>query len=183
MKMRGLLFILTGILLNLNIGYSLSYDKNPKGKQTKRDVKKWSDWIDVKVDEMEGDTTYKSKDWITISNSNTSDVIFVWMEKEGYNGSIDILFNVRGSGNCIDDNNRVIILFRDKTKIDTNGISKFNCNQNSWFSFEDESVDSLKSKEIDKIRVYTVDGSVQLELTQIQSKEFLTVINHLIDRK
>lgn len=175
----SILFLMFPINSN---GISL-IDKNKKVKQTTKDTKKWSDWIEVKVDEMEGDTVYRSKDWLTISNENTQKVIHLWMEKDGYNGSIDILFNVHGSGNCIDDENRIIILFKDKTKIDKYGISKFNCNNNSWVSFEGEEVEYLKSKEIDKIRVYTTEGSVQEELNTKQSKEFLTTINHLIDRK
>ncbi len=184
MMFRGIFIILLFSLFFQGESKSMKIiDKSPKKSSDKRDVNKWKDWIQVSIDEMEGDTSYRSKDWLTISNDNPEKVIYVWMEKEGYDGSINVCFNVHGSGNCIDDNNRIIILFKDKTKIDKIGISKYNCDNNSWFSFEDEEIQFLKGKDIDKIRVYTREGSVQEEFSSKQSKEFLTIINHLIDRK
>jgi hypothetical protein len=111
------------------------------------------------------------------------DGFIIRMEKSGYDGSPWILFNTYGSGNCIDNDNRIIILFTDKSKIDTQGSSKFNCNNNSWLYLGSEYIEDMKNKNIEKVRVYTMNGSVEETFTPKQSEEFRVTFKYLIDLK
>jgi hypothetical protein len=167
----------------MNTGYSFSYDKKPNKSIDKMNSNKFSDWIEISVDEMTNDTTFRSKELLSVSNVRKEDGFIIRMEKSGYDGSPWILFNTYGSGNCIDNDNRIIILFTDKSKIDTQGSSKFNCNNNSWLYLGSEYIEDMKNKNIEKVRVYTMNGSVEETFTPKQSEEFRVTFKYLIDLK
>lgn len=184
MKLRGFIItLLITICFQVGTRSMTVIDKKPKKTSDKRDVNKWSDWITISVDEMTNDSTFESKDVIGISNVRKEDGFIIKMNKSGYDGSPWILFNTYGSGNCIDENNRIIFIFTDKTKIDSEGSSKFNCNNNCWFNVDSEYIESFSNKNLEKVRVYTMNGSVEETFTKKQSDEFRVTFKYLIEMK
>ena len=158
-------------------------DKSPKKSSDKRDVNKWKDWILISVDEMTNDSTYQSRDLIGVSNENKENGFIITMNKSGYDGSPWVLFRTYGSGNCIDDDNRIIFMFTDKTKIDSKGSSKFNCDNQCWYNVDDEYIETFITKNIEKVRVYTKSGSVEQTFTKKQSDEFIITFKYLVKNK
>jgi len=67
------------------------------------------------------------------------------MENNGF-----IVKNVN-IGSC-DENDSLIILFEDSTKITLTSWNKFNCEGNAYFNFTDDELQELKTKKVSAIR-------------------------------
>lgn len=57
-----------------------------------------------------------------------------------------------GLGGCVEDN-EIIILFDDDTKLNLKSWNKFNCDGDAWFTISKKDIELLSTKKIKKIRV------------------------------
>jgi hypothetical protein len=183
MKIRRLIFLSIMISMVNVLHSNVVIDKSPKKNSDKRSYNKSTDWVTLSVDDMTNDTTYKSIDYIEVPVNVKDKGFLIRMEKYGYDGSPWIMFETFGSGECIDNKNRVIILFSDKTKIDTEGSSKFNCKNVCLIKISEEDSELLKSKNIEKVRVYTVNGSVEETFSKKQSEDFRITFKYLVESR
>ena len=77
-------------------------------------------------------------------------------------------------GNC-DENDTLIILFEDETKITLSSWNKFNCDGNAYFKFTDEQLIELSTKKVATIRFtngYSFD-SLTVTLKEDQKNYFI----------
>lgn len=75
-------------------------------------------------------------------------------------------------GNC-DENDQLIILFDDNSKISLTSWNKFNCEGNAYFNFSDEDLDLLSTKKVNSIRF--MNGRTYDSLTvklKIEQKDY-----------
>jgi len=54
--------------------------------------------------------------------------------------------------NCV-ENNELVILFDDDTKITLTSWNKFNCDGNAWFNLEPNEIETLSKLKIKKIKI------------------------------
>jgi hypothetical protein len=82
-------------------------------------------------------------------------------------------------GNC-DENDKLIFLFEDNTKITLISFNKFNCKGNAYFDFENGQLSELSTKKIKDIRFsngYSFE-SLTVSLRQDQQDYFLKAITN-----
>jgi hypothetical protein len=130
-----------------------------------------------KTDKMTGTTSLSSLNSLTISNSSQRLSIYMMNMKN----VVVLNINVFGAGSCIDDDNEIIVLFKDGTKLKMYADNKFNCKSEFTLYFKGgfgkiSQLEELRSKEIETIRVYTSSSVAQVDLTKEQSIEFMETI-------
>jgi hypothetical protein len=89
-----------------------------------------------------------------------------------------ILKNI-GIGSC-DENDELIFLFEDDSKITITSWNKFNCDGKAYFSFSDSNYDLLKSKKVKAIRFkngYSYE-SLTYSLTKEEQSFFVNVYSN-----
>ncbi|MFM8280443.1 MAG: fibrobacter succinogenes major paralogous domain-containing protein [Bacteroidota bacterium] len=139
------------------------------------------EWIKSSIEKNTTDTTYSSIDDIKIYDYEGEYGFTIRMSKSGYNGLPWILFKTYGSGECIEENNKVIIVFTDKSKIETTSNTKNNCKNNCWLRVDSKYFRDIRYKIVDKVQVYTKDGFVEQSFTKKQSDAFRATFTHLVD--
>jgi len=79
-------------------------------------------------------------------------------------------------GSC-DENDSLIILFDDDTKITLNAWNKFNCDGNAYFDFTDSELEELSTKKVSTIRFTNGRSyeSLTISLKQEQKDYFIRV--------
>jgi hypothetical protein len=109
------------------------------------------------TDDMTDKVYYSANKKLIISNDDKTKGVSINLniddktdKKLSASGLMVKMINI---GSCC-ENNEVIILFEDSTKITIKSWNKFNCDGNAWFSLNTDEVKLLSSKRILKIRVY-----------------------------
>lgn len=112
-------------------------------------------FIEKTVDEMSDKVYYLlNKDIVMANEEKTKGIRMEAFLKEQDGKVIVSMLSVTmvNIGTCC-ENNELIILFDDDTKIKLKSWNKFNCKGNAWFFLQDEDVQSLSTKKIKKVRV------------------------------
>lgn len=78
-----------------------------------------------------------------------------------------------GRGYCIDQYNRIIVLFEDGSKQNMNNLAEYNCDRRTSIMISRPALRKLISKKVAKIRVYTVEGYVEESLSTDESDALL----------
>lgn len=143
------------------------------------------DLIVKTVDKMTNEVSVHLKELIQIFNKNNEERISFYA---GSALNADYLFlNIYayGAGNCINEDNEIIILFRDGSKFTLAQTGDFNCdNSFTLFLTKDQykrEINLLSSFEIETIRVYTTDSYVEQDLTSEQSKKIQKSIQYIMN--
>lgn len=103
-----------------------------------------------------------------------------------YNSIIGLILNVERAVSCLDDTDKVYILFRDGTRLMLENDKEFNCDGlfelyfGSIYYGKKKILETLKTKEIETLRIVTNNGYVEQDLTSENSKEFIKSVNCLI---
>lgn len=142
-----------------------------------------SDLIETETDKMTGKTTTGLKKAIIISSDGGKNGFGLYIMKSSIN-SIILNITVVGAGSCIDDDNKVIILFRDGTRLNLLNEAGFNCKKkaNIYFSGswgKRKELNMLMTKEIETMRVWTTNSYVEEDFTKEQSQKVMKVFNCL----
>jgi hypothetical protein len=89
-----------------------------------------------------------------------------------------------GAGSCINDDNKMNVLFRDGTRIEVLNSGKFNCEGKFTLYLggvfgKKKELDLFKSKEVETMRVWTSNGYVEKDFTPEQSKKLMNTMSCL----
>lgn len=99
---------------------------------------------------------------------------------------IVVNIQVAGAGNCIDDNNKMNVLFRDGTRLELFNFESFNCEGMFSLYFKDtfdniEQLNLLRTKEIETMRIWTTNSYVERDFSSAQSKKFMKTVDCLVN--
>lgn len=138
-----------------------------------------SKYIETNNDKMTGKSTIASKDYLILSKDGGAKGISIM----GMISQETLIISIKaiGSGNCIDDDSKMNILFRDGTRLELKNNGKFNCKAKFTLYFGDyykktKELEILQTKEIETMRVWTSNGYVEEDLSLEQSKQFMKTI-------
>jgi hypothetical protein len=142
-----------------------------------------ADLVSTETDKMTGETTTASKRTIVISEDGGKTGFGLYLMS--LNGVI--IFNIQavGAGSCIDDDDKMNILFRDGTRLELKNNSKFNCKGkfNLYFggSFgKKKQLEMFRTKEIETMRVWTSRSYVEKDFSSEKSKIVMKTIDCLL---
>jgi hypothetical protein len=141
-----------------------------------------SDIISTNTDKITGRTSIMAKESIVVSNDGgkTGLGIIVFKIEE----SIVVSITAAGAGSCIDDDDKMNVLFRDGTRLELINNGKYNCDAKFTLYLggafgKKKELELFKTKEIESIRVWTSSSYVEKDLTPEQSKELMKTIECL----
>lgn len=151
------------------------------GSLVKTDCDKY---ISTEVDKMTGESSVASNEILIISKDGGKKGFGIYLMKSK-RGSIILSIQAVGAGNCIDDDNKMNILFRDGTRLELTNDSKFNCDAKYTQYFggsfgKKDQLEMLRSKEVETIRVWTSNSYVEEDFTSEQSKTLLKTFDCLV---
>lgn len=142
------------------------------------------DIIKDETDKMTGKSTRSGKEPILISKDGKNGFGFYLLE--GAN-SIIMSITVVGAGSCIDDTNKMNILFRDGSRLELVNNAKFNCDSNFTLYFgsvfgKKKELEQLRSKEIETMRIWTSKSYVEEDFSLENSKLFMKTMSCLVTK-
>ena len=140
------------------------------------------DLIETITDKMTGQITTSSKKFLEILDDGGETGFIIGCIK----GSDFIIMAIKvvGAGNCIDDDDKANILFRDGSKLELSNDDKFNCDAEFTLYFggvfgKKKQLNELTTKEIETMRVWTSGGAVQKNFSNEQSKILMNTLKCL----
>ena len=157
-----------------------------KKKVTTTDPSDCSNYIETTEDKMTGRKTTAAKSSIVVSTDGGKKglgILLMLSEK----GTIIMSISAVGAGHCIDEGDKINILFADGSKLELASDGKFNCQGDATVYFggvfgKKKQLEELKSKKIQTMRVWTSDGFVEKDFTSDNSQEFFQTINCLLNQ-
>lgn len=139
-------------------------------------------YISTDLDKVTGKSTVAAKDMLIVSKDGGKKGFGIYVLK----GSNSIIFSIQavGAGNCIDDNNKMNVLFRDGTRLELVNEGKFNCDAKYTQYFggafgKRSELELFRTKEVETIRIWTSKSYVEENFTSIQSRELISVVDCL----
>ena len=115
--------------------------------------------IDKKVDEMTDEVSYQVDGLICANEEQTKGfAIYPNISVNNGNKEIkDLIIQMVGLSNC-NENNTMILLFKDGSKTTLNSWNKFNCKGTTYFNLKSSLISKLSNNEISKIRLTNGDS-------------------------
>ena len=162
----------------------LNPDGTWKYDETKYESKTSFECVDLitnSTDKVTGKVTRGSKESLIVSKDGKNGFGFYLFE--GSN-SIVVSATVVGAGGCIDDTDKMNILFRDGTRLELINNTKFNCDGNFTLYFggvfgKKKELEQLRTKEIETMRIWTSKSYVEEDFTPENSKAFMKSLDCL----
>ena len=144
-----------------------------------------SNFISTEVDKVTGNSTVAAKNVLIVSRDGGKYGFGIFVLKSN-SGSIIFSIQAVGAGSCIDDNNKMNILFRDGARLELTNEGKFNCEAKYTQYFggifgKKKELEMLKTKEIETMRIWTSKSYVEENFNADQSKELMNVVRCLLD--
>lgn len=145
-----------------------------------------SDLIITQTDKMTGKSSVVSSETLIISDDDG---------KTGFGvGFLDVsgtvVFSILtvGAGSCIDDSDKMNVLFRDGTRLELTNNGGFNCDSKFTLYFgtsfgKKKELQIFKTKEIESMRIWTSKSYVEKDFSNAQSKRFMKTVNCLTSSK
>lgn len=156
-------------------------------KKTEIENIKCEDVISIMNDKMTGKSNVGSKKTIIISKNNGQKGFGLYMLKSE-RGSFILSITVAGGGMCIDEKNKMNVLFKDGTRFELKNDGYFNCKGQYTQYFgglfgKKSELEMLRTKQIETIRVWTNNGFIEEDLDSEQSLEVLKTFQCLFETK
>lgn len=112
--------------------------------------------------------------------------IGVFLRKNA-NGDLDMLLNVKGAGNCMQNGSAITLAFKDGSSSKASNDGDNNCDNRQKINLgkatkDNTLVTSLKNKELSSIQVYSKEGRVNVTLDSQQGKILLNTLWCLTSR-
>ncbi|WKK76736.2 hypothetical protein QYS49_05495 [Marivirga salinae] len=144
-----------------------------------------SQYVSVEVDKMTGDKSYAGKELLIVSKDGGKNGFGFYLLKSD-RGSIIISAQVVGASSCIDDDDKMNVLFRDGTRLELVNDAKFNCKGNYTQYFlgvfgKKKQLEMFINKPIETMRIWTNDGYVEEDFTPEQSNTLMNTISCLVN--
>ncbi|WP_028873703.1 hypothetical protein [Psychroserpens burtonensis] len=169
----------------LNENGSWEYDENIKTeKSVTLDCSKL---ISTDTDKMTGKSSTSSKKVLMVSKNGGKNGFGIFLMK-GSSGTIIISTQAVGAGGCIDDDDKMNVLFRDGTRMELVNNGKFNCKSKFTLYFgnsfgKKKELEMLRTKEIETMRIWTSKSYVEEDFTPEQGKELMQTIVCLLNNE
>jgi hypothetical protein len=153
-------------------------------KEAIADPSDCSKWITTETDKVTGKTTTASNNMIVVSTDDGKTGLGIYM-LIGSTNNLILVIQAVGAGNCIDEGDKINILFTDGTRMELLSEGKFNCEHKATVYFggvfgKKNQLAQLKTKKIQTMRVWTSDSYVERDFTEDNQLEFSAVINCLM---
>lgn len=142
------------------------------------------DLIISDTDKVTGKTTRGLKESIVVSCDGKNGFGFYIFE--GSN-SIILSANVVGASACIDDTDKMNVLFRDGTRLELVNSIDFNCEGRFTLYFggvfgKKKELDQFRTKEVETIRIWTSKSYVEEDFSPDNSKAFMKALDCLANK-
>lgn len=139
-------------------------------------------YIETKEDKVTGKSTTSSKETLIVSKDGGKEGFGIFAMK--IQESIILIIRAFGAGRCIDDDEKMNILFRDGTRLELTNDGKFNCDSKytlyfGGYSGKKKELESFKTKEIETMRIWTSNSYVEENFTSDQSQELMKSLSCL----
>lgn len=169
----------------LNSDGTWEYAETKIEKTERTDNSDCSNYISTEVDKVTGSSTVAAKDMLIVSRDGGKNGFGIYVLKSE-RGSIIFSIQAVGAGNCIDDKNKMNILFRDGTRLELINDGKFNCDAKYTQYFggvfgKKKELEMFRTKEVETMRIWTSRSYVEENFTSDQSKELMNVVNCLLN--
>lgn len=140
-------------------------------------------YIETFSDRMTGKTSLHSIEYVNVpETSGESGISMSLYQRSG--ADLIINFKVYGAGNCIGEDNSIIILLEDDNRIFETNKSDFNCENNAQVFFfkglNKDKLNLLKTKKVIAIRVYTQNGYVEKDFSEKNQNDFINIVNCIL---
>jgi hypothetical protein len=117
--------------------------------------------IQLETDKMSGNSYYVPKSPIIVSKNRKEGLVITLMI--GGKSSLILVAKAIGAGRCIDEGQKILILFSDKSRLELASDGKFNCDAKATVYFggifgKKSEMRELMSKKISAMRVWTNDS-------------------------
>jgi hypothetical protein len=149
-----------------------------------------ADLISTKTDKMTGESTTASKETLIISEDggNTGFGIFI-QDISGRYISVFIVFRIRavGASSCINNDNKMSVLFRDGTRLELVNNGEFNCDGEFRLYFggsygKKKELEMFRTKEVETMRIWTSKNYVEKDFSSDQSKQLINTVDCLLNQ-
>jgi hypothetical protein len=151
---------------------------------TIEEISDCSKYIMTEEDKVTGTKTTTIKEMLIVSNDGGKNGFGIYILQ----GTKSIIFSIKaiGAGSCIDDTNKMNILFRDGSRLELTNDGKFNCDSNYTQYFggvfrKTKELEMLKTKEVEIMRIWTSKSFVEETFTSEQSKVLLNTTRCLAE--
>lgn len=137
--------------------------------------------LEITDDSKTGLRITKTKNMIIVAETGGNNQLGIVVQKNS-KGIITLGLRPVGAGECIEEGNKVNIVFTDGSKTELAHDGFANCNGESSVSFggsfgKKKQFDQLRSKKIKTIKVWTRQGSVQQNLSDENQATLLKLLN------
>jgi hypothetical protein len=127
---------------------------------------------------------YESLEDIVITNDGVNGVELHMLLS---NQSLFLNFKVNGAGKCIDDNDKMTLMFTDRSGLTMINDNAFNCDGVYTQHFGEDfgkkkELKKLMSKDIRSIRITTDGEAVEVSLTSSEAEKLRNTITCLVDK-
>lgn len=144
-----------------------------------------SELISTETDKMTGKSSTAAKKTLIISDDGGKNGFGIFLMNSS-SGSIIFSIQAVGAGSCIDDDNKMNILFRDGTRLELVNNGKFNCKAKFTLYFggsfgKKKQLEMLRTKEIETMRIWTSKSYVEKDFTSEQSKQLMKTVDCLLN--
>lgn len=144
-----------------------------------------ADLISTETDKMTGKSTTASKETLIISEDGgqTGFGIFIM----DISGPLVLSIQAVGAGNCIDDDNKMNVLFRDGTRLELINNGKFNCDGEFTLYLggsigKKKELEMFRTKEVETIRIWTSESYVEKDFSADQGKLLMKTVDCLLNK-
>ncbi len=167
----------------LNSDKTWKYVADEKTQTTNFVISDCSKYIETIEDKMTGKKTTAAKGTIIVSSDGGKKGFGIILMQSS-SGFLIVSIQAVGAGSCIDQGNKINILFTDGTRLELSSDGKFNCKGNATLYFGDvfgknKQLEELKTKKIQTMRVWTSESYVEQDFTEDNRNEFFHTINCL----
>lgn len=162
-------------------------EQKSQENSTVQDSGDCSKYIVTETDEVSGKTYTSAAKTTVVSKDGGKKGFGIYPMLGGNGKSIIVSIQAVGAGNCIDDDDKINILFRDGSRMELVSEGKFNCDAKATLYFggvfgKKKQLEELCTKEVKVMRVWTSDGYVEETFESEQSVELMNTMNCLKDK-
>lgn len=144
-----------------------------------------ADLISTETDKMTGKSTTSSKEILIISEDGGKSGFGIFIMD--ISGSLVFSILAVGAGNCIDDDDKMNVLFRDGTRLELENNGKFNCDGEFKLYFggsfgKKKELEIFRTKEVETMRIWTSKSYVEKDFSSDQSKQLMKTVDCLLNQ-
>lgn len=136
----------------------------------------------TETDKMTGKSTTASKETLIVSEDGGKTGFGIFLIN--ISGSLVFSIQAVGAGSCIDDDDKMNVLFRDGTRLELGNSGKFNCDGKFTLymggSFgKRKELEIFRTKEVETMRIWTSKSYVEKDFSTEQSKQLMKTVDCL----